>query len=566
MLQSIHIKNLALIDEAEVELKDGLNILTGETGAGKSIIIGSVSIALGGRAPRDKIRKGADYALIELDFSIHNRKTIQELEKMDLPLDDGHLVITRRLTGARSISRINGETVSLSVVRKAAALLIDIHGQYEHQSLLHKEKHLAIIDAFAGERVGALKAQTTQLYAAYTRLQKEEQNLMTDEGKRSSEIDFLKFQIQEIDEAAIREGEEEELDRRFSVMSNARSILENISAVHELMGYDGDSSAGSLNTRAIHLLGQVSRYDEAIDGFTQQLSNIDGLLNDFNRDLADYMESLTFDEADYRQTEERLDTISRISKKYGGSVQEINAYRSRCADQLERLENYDAYAAKVEEDLQKTRQQLDALCSQLTAERKKEAAVLEKKIADALGELNFADVRFEIRGAQLDHYTAGGKDNFEFLISTNPGEDVKPLGQVASGGELSRIMLAIKSVLADTDDIETLIFDEIDTGISGRTAQKVSERMAYIASSHQVICITHLPQIASMADYHLIIEKKIIEGRAVTTIRPLGEEDTVREIARLLGGVKITETVLGSAREMLQLAADSKEKLRSGEK
>ena len=278
------------------------------------------------------------------------------------------------------------------------------------------------------------------------------------------------------------------------------------------------------------------------------------------------MESLTFDEADYRQTEERLDTISRISKKYGGSVQEINAYRSRCADQLERLENYDAYAAKVEEDLQKTRQQLDALCSQLTAERKKEAAVLEKKIADALGELNFADVRFEIRGAQLDHYTAGGKDNFEFLISTNPGEDVKPLGQVASGGELSRIMLAIKSVLADTDDIETLIFDEIDTGISGRTAQKVSERMAYIASSHQVICITHLPQIASMADYHLIIEKKIIEGRAVTTIRPLGEEDTVREIARLLGGVKITETVLGSAREMLQLAADSKEKLRSGEK
>lgn len=563
MLQSIHIKNMALIDEAEIELGDGLNILTGETGAGKSIIIGSVSIALGGRASRDIIRKGADYALIELDFKVNSRKTAQALEKMDLSLDDGHLVITRRLTGTRSISRINGETVSLSVVKAAAALLIDIHGQYEHQSLLHREKHLEIIDAFAGSMASDLKKEIANRYQAYEKLRREAGELETDAGKRSSEIDFLKFQIQEIDEAALQEGEEEELDRKFRIMSNARSILENVTAVHEMMGYDDDTSAGTLNARAIHLLGQAARYDETVDGFSQQLSDIDALLNDFNRDLADYIDSLTFDEEDYRSTEDRLDTIARLKKKYGGSVKEISDFREQCARQLEKLQNYDAYEQKLKEDLQAAEDRLDQLCTQLTAVREKEAAVLEGKITKALGELNFADVRFEIRGSRLDHYTSGGRDEFEFLISTNPGEDVKPLGQVASGGELSRIMLAIKSVLADTDDIETLIFDEIDTGISGRTAQKVSERMAYIAGAHQVICITHLPQIASMADCHMLIEKKIVGGRAVTTIRPLDAEESVQEIARLLGGVKITEAVLDNAKEMRQLAAESKSRLRS---
>ena len=536
MLQNIHVKNMALIDEADVDFGGHLNILTGETGAGKSIIIGSISTALGGKVSRDVIRKDAEYALVELNFKVNSPQILAELEKMEIPVDGDEVVISRRITGSRSVARINGELVSLPVLRQAAALLIDIHGQHEHQSLLHKDKHLAILDQFSREEMASVKDALKDSYREYMILKKEMDGAITDEGKRLSEISFLQYQIEEIENANLQDGEEEQLDKAFRKMSHARQMMESVAAAHGMTGYEGASSAGDLVGRALRELSSVEKYDEAIGGLISMLTDIDGLLNDFNRELADYESGLTFDESVYHETEDRLNLIQRLKTKYGSSIAEILAHQAKCQEELEKLDDYENYLSGL-------RMKLDQA---------------EKELKAALIDLNFLDVRFEIHCEPLGHYTENGQDSIEFMISTNPGETVKPLGKVASGGELSRIMLAVKSVLADADAIETLIFDEIDTGISGRTAQKVSEKMAVIARKHQVICITHLPQIAAMADDHYVIEKSAMEQRTITEIYHLSDDASVGEIARLLGGVEITDAVMQNAREMKNLAQSKK--------
>jgi DNA repair protein RecN (Recombination protein N) len=549
---------MALIDEADVAFGDQLNILTGETGAGKSIIIGSVNMALGGKVSKDIIRNGADYALVELHFVVNQEQTLRELEALDLPMDGNEVTISRRITGTRNVARINGEMVSLSVLKQAASLLIDIHGQHEHQSLLHKEKHLAILDQFAKEEIAAVKQELKACYLTYTALKKEMDAAITDDGKRLSEISFLEYQIEEISQADLKEGEEEELDRIFRKMSHARQMMENVAAAHALTGYDSQASAGDLVGRALHELYPIEKYDEAVGSLIQQLADIDALLNDFNRELADYQDSLTFDEAAYRETEDRINVIQRLKSKYGDSVTAILAHRDQCQMELDKLNDYEHYLADLKNRLADARSALQKVSDQVTAIRKKQALVLQDRIKEALIDLNFLDVRFEIQCQPLGHFTDDGQDSIEFMISTNPGEALKPLGKVASGGELSRIMLAVKSVLADADAIETLIFDEIDTGISGRTAQKVSEKMAVIARKHQVICITHLPQIAAMADNHYVIEKNTENQRTITHISQLDERASIDEIARLLGGVEITAAVLENAREMKKLAQSKK--------
>lgn len=558
MLQSIHVKNMALIDEADVDFGSRLNILTGETGAGKSIIIGSISMALGGKVSKDIIRKGADYALAELNFEVDSEQTLDELAKLEVPLEGNQVTISRRITGTRNVARINGEMVSLSVLRQAAALLIDIHGQHEHQSLLHKDKHLAILDQFAKEEITSIKEELKKCYLTYTALKKEMDEAITDDSKRLSEISFLEYQIEEIESAELHPGEEEALDKVFRKMSHSRQMMENITAAHEMTGYEGRAAAGDLVGRALHELYPIEKYDDAVGGLIQLLTDIDGLLNDFNRELADYQESLTFDEAAYHETEERINIIQRLKSKYGDSIEEILAHLAACKRELERLNDYENYLAGLKKRLAAAESALKHVSDKVTAIRQKNAAVLQEKIRSALIDLNFLDVRFEIQCEALGHFTENGQDSIEFLISTNPGEAVKPLGKVASGGELSRIMLAVKSVLADADAIETLIFDEIDTGISGRTAQKVSEKMALIARRHQVICITHLPQIAAMADDHYVIEKNTTDNRTMTHIHRLSEEESIGEIARLLGGVEITDTVIGNACEMKKLAQSKK--------
>ena len=558
MLQNIHVKNMALIDEADVDFGDHLNILTGETGAGKSIIIGSISTALGGKVSRDVIRKDAEYALVELNFKVNSPQILAELEKMEIPVDGDEVVISRRITGSRSVARINGELVSLPVLRQAAALLIDIHGQHEHQSLLHKDKHLAILDQFSREEMASVKDALKDSYREYMILKKEMDGAITDEGKRLSEISFLQYQIEEIENANLQDGEEEQLDKAFRKMSHARQMMERVAAAHGMTGYEGASSAGDLVGRALRELSSVEKYDEAIGGLISMLTDIDGLLNDFNRELADYESGLTFDESVYHETEDRLNLIQRMKTKYGSSIAEILAHQAECQEELEKLDDYENYLSGLRMKLDQAEKELKDLSDKLTTIRRANAAVLQERIKAALIDLNFLDVRFEIHCEPLGHNTENGQDSIEFMISTNPGETVKPLGKVASGGELSRIMLAVKSVLADADAIETLIFDEIDTGISGRTAQKVSEKMAVIAKKHQVICITHLPQIAAMADDHYVIEKSAMEQRTITEIYHLSDDASVGEIARLLGGVEITDSVMQNAREMKNLAQSKK--------
>lgn len=555
MLLAIHVKNLALIDEIEVEFENHLNILTGETGAGKSIIIGSINLALGKKMPKDMIRKGADYALVELFFKVDaSSEIVKKLEALEIPTEDGNIVISRRMSPARSISRINGEIVPAQTVRDIASLLIDIHGQHEHQSLLYKSRHLEILDAFSKEKLGTLKKEMASAFENYKTLQKSLENAVTDSEQRKKEQIFLEYVIREIEEAALSDGEDEMLAAEYKKMSHSRKIMESAGAAYALCSNEASEAV----SRALRELSNVEVYDEAITGLLSQLYDADSILNDFNREMADYMADMTFDEASFKTVEERLDTINTLKTKYGRTIADVLKYKDEKQAELERLENYEVYLKNLRADYKRAEDTYMALAGQVSKIRREKGRELAALILLALKELNFLDVRFEMHFKTLETGSANGLDEAEFMISTNPGEDLKPLGQVASGGELSRVMLAVKSVLADADDVATLIFDEIDAGISGRTAQKVSERLSVIAKTHQIICITHLPQIASMADAHYVIEKKNVAEHTSTKIEKLSEEASVGEIARLLGGVAVTDTVLSNAKEMKSLARDTK--------
>ena len=552
MLLELHVKNLALIERADVEFGEGLNILTGETGAGKSIIIGSVSMALGGKASRDSIRHGADYAYIELVFSVKGEDRLRALRELDTePTEDGLVVISRKITPSRSISRINDETVTAARLRQITGLLLDIHGQHEHQSLLYKSKHLEILDAYVKAQTQPAKKKMEEEYKNYCILKKRLSSFEMDHDARLREADFLRFEIQEIEEGNIKEGEEEELTARYRRFSHARRIAENLNEAY-------DSLQADTVTRALRSVEQVTEYDEALQSIRDQLYDAEAILSDAGREISAYISSMEFDEESWRQTEERLDQIHSLQNKYGASVLAIQASLEEKRKRLEELENYDAFREQTEKKLKISTDHLCRLCTDLSEIRKKASVELVKRIRSGLLDLNFLDVEFDMEFETLDHFTPDGWDEVQFLISTNPGQPMRPLKDVASGGELSRIMLAIKTVLADSDEIPTLIFDEIDTGISGRTAQKVSEKLSYIAGSHQVICITHLPQIAAMADIHFEILKSASEGSTATTIERLGREKSIRELARLLGGAQITEAVLKNAHEMKDLADQTK--------
>lgn len=557
MLQNLHVKNLALIDEAEVDFSKGLNILTGETGAGKSIVLGSVNLALGGRYSADMLRKGAQYGLVELTFNVSDTRQLKALEQIGIVPEDGQIIISRRLMEGRSLSRINGETVTVAQLKEAASLLIDIHGQHEHQSLLYKKNHLSILDAFA-KNGKELKEEVKTAYKEFKKNQKELEEADTDEADRLKEIAFLEFEIEEIRAAGLSPEEEEEIEQTYRRMVNGKKMTDSIQEARAYTAGDGGEGASDALSRAIHALQGITDLDGRAQGLYDQLIEVDSLLNDFNRELADYSDSLTFSEEDFYETEQRLNEINRLKSKYGNSVEKVLTYCEEQEQRLKKLRDYDNYLDELQSRTEKSERILKDLCGKLSRVRKKEAEKLKKSIKEGLLDLNFLEVRFEIDFEETKGYTAEGTDEVEFLISMNPGEPVKPLYDVASGGELSRIMLAIKTVLADKDEIETLIFDEIDVGISGRTAQKVSEKMAVIGKKHQVICITHLAQIAAMADAHYAIEKKVEKNVTKTTIFLLNEEESVRELARILGGAEITETVLRNASEMKILASGLK--------
>lgn len=556
MLLNIHVKNMALIDEADIDLTEGLNILTGETGAGKSIIIGSVNVALGLAGFKGFAREDAAFALAELVFSVDNEKQRKALEKLDLSLEDDQIIISRRLVNGRSVSKVNGETVPVSLVRQVSEILIDIHGQHEHQALLHQKNHLAILDAFAGEVLSGPAGEVRTLYREYDALDKKLKETDLSETARAKEMDFLAFEVGEIEDAAMKPGEDEALEQAYRRQVNSQRIMEGVTEAENLTGSDFGGAA-ELVSRAYRSLSTASAYDEKLESITAELADIDNLLNDFHRELKDYQESISFDAESFQQTEDRLNLLNHLKAKYGGSIEKVLSYKKEKEERLEELAHYEAYRQRLKKELEQKKTELLKACGKVSEIRKQAAELLAGKITAVLQDLNFLDVQFSIDFQE----TAPGPEGFDeicFLISMNPGQPLQPLQKVASGGELSRVMLAIKTVLADKDAVGTMIFDEIDVGISGRTAQKVSEKMAVIARSRQVICITHLAQIASMADTHFCIEKKLVGQEAKTFIRRLSDEESIEELARILGGAEITKTVRQSAREMKELAVCTK--------
>lgn len=547
---------MALIDEADIDLTEGLNILTGETGAGKSIIIGSVNVALGLAGFKGFAREDAAFALAELVFSIDNEKQRKALEKLDLSLEDDQIIISRRLVNGRSVSKVNGETVPVSLVRQVSEILIDIHGQHEHQALLHQKNHLAILDAFAGEVLSGPAGEVRTLYREYDALDKKLKETDLSETARAKEMDFLAFEVGEIEDAAMKPGEDEALEQAYRRQVNSQRIMEGVTEAENLTGSDLGGAA-ELVSRAYRSLSTASAYDEKLESITAELADIDNLLNDFHRELKDYQESISFDAESFQQTEDRLNLLNHLKAKYGGSIEKVLSYKKEKEERLEELAHYEAYRQRLKKELEQKKTELLKACGKVSEIRKQAAELLAGKITAVLQDLNFLDVQFSIDFQE----TAPGPEGFDeicFLISMNPGQPLQPLQKVASGGELSRVMLAIKTVLADKDAVGTMIFDEIDVGISGRTAQKVSEKMAVIARSRQVICITHLAQIASMADTHFCIEKKLVGQEAKTFIRRLSDEESIEELARILGGAEITKTVRQSAREMKELAVCTK--------
>ena len=555
MLLNLHVKNIALIDDVEIDFGQGLNILTGETGAGKSLIIDSVNFALGKRMPRDVVREDAEYALCELIFSVDSDEVRDKLVELQIPLEDDQVVMQRKLMKGRNVIRINGETSSAAALKDLSSVLIDIHGQHEHQSLLYTAKHKEILDSYCGEELFALLEETKDKYHEYSQVLKELKEARSSDRDMDKETALAQFEIDEIRNAAVKEGEAEALETEYRKLSNAQRIAEAVDGAHMCTGYEGDAAAGAQVGRALSRLRAVAEYDEGLEGLISELTDIDSLLNDFNRSIAAYEGELDSSPETFAEVEERLNIVNHIRARYGDTVEEINAYLEKQEKLLEKYSDYEAYLAGLEKKHDELKAELLKLCAGISDIRSREAGVLAEALKEALVDLNFLDVRFEIAVTKdEEHPGADGYDTVEFLISTNPGQKVRPLKDVASGGELSRIMLALKSVLAEKDSVGTLIFDEIDTGISGRTAQKVSEKLKQLAGRHQVICITHLPQIAAMADDHFEIRKSVTGMTTKTDVITLDEEASVKELARMMGGAEITENVLSSAKEMKKLA------------
>lgn len=555
MLLNLHIKNMALIDEIDINFEDNLNILTGETGAGKSIVIDSIMLALGGKMPKDFVRKDAEYGLVELLFSVEDLEVIKRLQELEVSdIADGELILSRKIIGNRSVSKVNGETVTLTKVREIAGLLLDLHAQHEHQSLLIPSNHLKLLDRYGHDTLDSLKEAVCEIYKEYAKIKAELSANTINEEEKHRKLDLMEFERNEILEASLKVGEDEELEEQYRKASNSKNITESVSNAYHFV----EDSAYEEIDRAVREMSSVSEYDKELESMTDMLATVSDLISDFGRSARVYLEENTFSDEEFRKLEERLNIVNHLKAKYGKTIEAVLAYGEQLDEQYEKLLNQEQYLNELRQRLDSIEKQLMSASEKLSQERKRVATELSANIKNALVDLNFLDVQFDMIFERQESYSANGFDNPYFIISTNVGEEMKPLWQVASGGELSRIMLAMKSCLADADRIETLIFDEIDVGISGRTAQMVAEKIHGIGKNHQVICITHLPQIAAMANHHYLIEKQVNDGKTITSILHLDSESEIMELARLIGGVKITDTVIQSAKEMKELAVKAK--------
>ncbi len=553
MLSQLYIENIAVIEKASVDFDAGFSALTGETGAGKSILIDSISAILGERTSRELIRAGAKSAFVSATFTRPGGRALRALEELGYaPEDDGTLIVQREIGADRTVCRINGRPATVSALKKVGPLLVNIHGQHESYGLLSPENHLGYLDSMGLPE--DLAARYRRAYAELRRVRRELESCRMDSEQKARQTDLLTYQINELEAADLHPGEQEELQRKKNLFRNSERVAGALAQAKEaLAGSEEAGGAVSAVSSAAEALAGAARYLPELQGLAERLQSISYDLEDCGAELRNYDSKLEYDPAELEKIEARLDAIYRLSLKYGGTVEKMLAFLDRSRAELAKISLSDETAARLKKEYREDAELAKKLAGELSAWRKKAAEEFAARVRDELRFLNMPNVAFEVHRESVPLGPAGG-DGVEFLISANPGEPPRPLAKIASGGELSRIMLAVKTVLAGHDDVGTLIFDEVDTGVSGNAAQKVGLKLREVSGSRQVICVTHLAQIAALADAQYLIEKQVRGGRTFTQVRRLDEEGRKRELARIIGGAQITPLTLENAAEMLRLA------------
>ena len=548
MLSLLHIENIAVIESADISFDRGFNVLTGETGAGKSIVIDAISAILGERAYRDMIRTGAAKASVRAVFTDVPEYPWFSENGVDY---DPETVIQREIyLDGKNICRVNGSLVSVSILRKLGIQLINIHGQHDSASLFDEENHLAFLDAFADNR--SLRESYSQAYQKVTELRREIDSLTMDESEKLRRMETLKYQIGEIEKAQLEPGEDEALEQRRKLLQNAEKLSSGLEEATQCLygGEDTDGAAGLL-AQAEHALARLGRFSDSFQSIHDRVADLMYQVQDAAEEVRDTRDSLNYSADELEQIESRLDVIHKLRRKYGVTCEDILAYLEKAKRELDEIEFADDHLERLKGKLKKAEKTAWDQALALRKNRQEKAELLSQRILTELSQLDMPRVQFSCRFQELE-LTPNGADGVAFYMSANAGEALKPMSKVASGGELARIMLAMKNVLAEKDQVNTLIFDEVDTGVSGRAAQKVAEKLRSVASHKQVLCVTHLPQLAALADTHLLIAKSERDGRTYTSVTPLHPEGRKRELARIIGGANITQTTLKSAEEMLR--------------
>ena len=556
MLNQLSVRNVAVIDKLDINLHDGVSVLTGETGAGKSIIIDSINMILGDRANKELVRYGTDKAVVQAVFDAP-KSVINILEENDIDVEDGTVIITRQVTKeGKSVARINGMVVTLNILREISDRLINIHGQHDNQALLTPIRHITFLDAYADneEYINRYK----DILSKKREIEKKISSLEMDEQEKMQRIDLLEYQVNEIKKASLEKGEEDDLREQRDIYTNAEQITKSVNEAYMNL-YEGDEIQSAYDgiSIAVNEISQISDLNPQLKSIYDTLNEIMYSLEDTAHEIKEFGETVEFDEQTLNEIEERLDLISRLKRKYGNSIEEILAYLKKAESELNDIKLSDERTNELKEELKNITKELKEKGNVLTQRRENAAKVLEENIEKSLHELNMEKSKFKVSIENDGTFYDNGMDKVEFLISTNPGEPLKPLVKIASGGELSRVMLAIKSILADSDGVDTMIFDEIDTGVSGKAAMSIAKKLAVIAKNKQVICITHLPQLTAMADNHYLIQKNTDGELASTTLKELDEEGRELELARIIDGGEVTELALSHAKQMLENAKNN---------
>ena len=553
MLDSLAVKNFALIKEAHIDFKNNLNVLTGETGSGKSILIGSINLALGMRASKDVMRDEKEDTVVSIEFSISDNSLIEKLKDLDVNVaEDGKVIIYRKITKDKNITKINDEPSTLNKIKEVTEKLINIYGQHDGESLRKNAKHITFLDDFIGIDAYKMKESISNIYTKLKEAKEKYDSFNLDEKMRLREIDILKYEIEEIEKADIKKGEEEELTENFKIASNSKNIIE---ALTNALNFLQDSNV----TKAIKELKDGLKYDVTLENIYESLTDADSIISDSIKELDKKVDTYDLDEKEFNTMENRLELIRGILAKYNNSFDEMTKEYNNKKNRLEELSDYDDKKKIAKSNVEKLENELECACENLSILRKKESKVFIDRLIEELKDLGFLDVKFDINIERKNEIGRDGYDEVTFMISLNTGEKMRPLSDVASGGELSRIMLSIKTILSESYGTETLIFDEIDAGISGITASKVATKLNKIAKNHQVILITHLPQIAAMADNHFVIKKGVESDRTITTIDELDSDGMISEIGRLISSSgELTDSVIANAKELKEMAQKEK--------